>query len=80
MNTGKILLALCALAGACSAAHARVTDFKTVYVKPAFEGRTFGDVGAYERIDAVASFAVDPKSPQLANIVDLGRAPVNAAG
>lgn len=74
------MLALCALAGACSAAHARVTDFKTVSVKPAFEGRTFGDVGAYERIDAVASFAVDPKSPQLANIVDLGRAPVNAAG
>jgi hypothetical protein len=80
MNPGKIFWALCALASACCTAHARVTDFKTVSVKPAFEGRAFADVGAYERIDAVASFAVDPRSPQLANIVDLGRAPVNAAG
>lgn len=80
MNPGRLLLALCAFAAACGSAQARVTDFKTVAVTPAFEGRAFGDVGAYERIDAVASFAVDPASPQLANIVDLGRAPVNAAG
>lgn len=64
----------------CSLAQAHVTGFKTVSVKPAFEGRVFGDVGTYERIDAIASFAVDPKSPQLAGVVDLGRAPVNARG
>lgn len=80
MNTGKLGLALCVFAVACASAHARLTDFKTVSVKPAFEGRVFGAVGAYERIDAVASFAVDPASPQLASIVDLGRAPVNATG
>ncbi|MCZ2498839.1 hypothetical protein GN316_18910 [Xylophilus sp. Kf1] len=78
-------LARCALAFvivvcACAGAQARVTGFRTVSVQPAFEGRVFGEVGAYERVDAVASFAVDPGSPQLAGVVDLGRAPVNARG
>jgi hypothetical protein len=74
------LWALCALSCFSAAAQAYVTGFQTISVKPAFEGRVFGDVGAYERIDAIASFAVDPKSPQLANVVDLARAPVNRRG
>ena len=37
-------------------------------------GRTFGDGGAYERIDAVAHYAVDPGHPANAPIVDLDRA------
>ena len=35
-------------------------------------GRTFGDVGAYERIDAIAHYAVDPFLPSNAPITDLG--------
>ncbi|RCW68880.1 alpha/beta hydrolase domain-containing protein [Pseudorhodoferax soli] len=80
MTHFRFPLLLCALSVAWGLAQARVVDFRTVSVKPAFEGRVFGTTGAYERIDAVASFAVDPRSAQLANIVDIGRAPVNAAG
>ncbi len=37
------------------------------------EGERFGPVGAYERIDAVARYAVDPTTPANAGIVDLAR-------
>ena len=37
-------------------------------------GRAFGDGGPYERIDAVAHYAVDPVHPANAGIVDLDRA------
>jgi hypothetical protein len=40
-----------------------------------YEGGTgFGDVGAYERIDAIAHYAVDPTAAAHAGIVDLDRA------
>ena len=38
------------------------------------DGRAFGDSGPYERIDAVAHYAVDPAHPANAGIVDLDRA------
>ena len=42
--------------------------------EPYVGGRAFGDAGAYERIDAVAHYEVDPGHPANAPIVDLGRA------
>ena len=42
--------------------------------EPYAGGRAFGDAGAYERIDAVAHYEVDPGHPANAPIVDLGRA------
>ena len=48
--------------------------------RPFADGGAFGDVGAYERLDGQAKFAVDPDAaPQLA-VVDLKRAPRNAEG
>ena len=41
---------------------------------------SFGEAGAYERIDAVAHFSVDPASERAADIVDIDEAPVNEAG
>ncbi|MGI9595562.1 MAG: alpha/beta hydrolase domain-containing protein [Acidimicrobiales bacterium] len=41
---------------------------------PYLDGRAFGDVGGYERIDAVAHYAVDPDRPENRGIVDLGLA------
>lgn len=61
-------------------AQARVTGFTIVSQRPVFEGRTFGAVGTYERIDAVAEFAVDPDEPRLDAIVGVDDAPVNAEG
>ncbi|MDP6718269.1 MAG: hypothetical protein QGF59_06435, partial [Pirellulaceae bacterium] len=39
--------------------------------KPYDAGQAFGDVGAYEQIDGVATFAVDPNNPANALITDL---------
>ena len=48
--------------------------------RPFANGQTFGAVGAYEQIDGIAHFAVDPYHPDHAVIADLGLAPRNAAG
>ncbi|MCH9675826.1 MAG: hypothetical protein K0U93_30600 [Gammaproteobacteria bacterium] len=47
---------------------------------PYCDGKQFGDVGAYERIDAWAHYEVDPAHPANDGIVDLKRAPRNGAG
>ena len=43
-------------------------------------GQTFGDVGAYEQLDGVAYFAVDPQHPKNRAVADIGLAPRNADG
>ena len=48
--------------------------------EPLAEGQSFGAAGAYERIDGVVVFAVNPANPANASIVDLEYAPVDAAG
>lgn len=48
--------------------------------RPFAGGQAFGEVGAYERFDGRAHFAVDPKAPAQAGVVDLDKAPVNAEG
>jgi hypothetical protein len=47
---------------------------------PYEDGFAFGETGAYERLDGVVRFAVDPAHPANAAIVDLDKAPRNAAG
>jgi hypothetical protein len=47
---------------------------------PAFEGRSFGSVGTYDRIIARATIAVSPDDPHNSIIVDLDRAPRNVQG
>lgn len=49
-------------------------------VRPFAEGHAFGDVGAYERLKGVARGVLDPAHPQNRDIVDLDKAPRNAAG
>jgi hypothetical protein len=43
-------------------------------------GMNFGDVGAYECIKGRAHMAVDPASPDVAGVVDLGKAPRDSDG
>lgn len=57
-----------------------VVEFKIKRREPYAEGREFGDVGAYERIDARAGYAVDPLHPTSAGIVDLELAPRDPSG
>jgi hypothetical protein len=66
------------LANPCAA---KVVKFEIVRVEsPAFEGRSFGPVGTYDRIIAHATIAVSPDDPHNKIIVDLDRAPRNAQG
>src|SRR5262249_37183871 len=44
------------------------------------EGKSFGATGPYERITAIAHFAVDPDHPRNRGIIDLSLAPRNADG
>jgi len=48
--------------------------------KPYADGQEFGDVGAYEQIDGVATFAVDPNNSANELIVDLKLAPRDGDG
>ena len=59
---------------------AQVVKFDVVERVPAFAGRSFGEVGAYERITARATIALDPTDDRNAVIADLTLAPRNAAG
>jgi hypothetical protein len=47
---------------------------------PAFGGKTFGKVGAYEKLRGKAYGEIDPKLPQNALITDLQFAPRNSRG
>ncbi|MBC8282168.1 MAG: hypothetical protein H8E48_15415 [Chloroflexi bacterium] len=47
---------------------------------PYSEGRSFGDVGAYEQLDGTVHFAVDPADPANALITDVALAPKNSDG
>ena len=49
-------------------------------ISPAFDGRRFGDVGAYELIIGQAFGSLDPKSPANGAVVGLDKAPVNKVG
>jgi len=60
---------------------AKIVKFEILKVEsPAFEGRTFGAVGTYDRIVARATIAVAPDDIHNQIIVDLDRAPRNAQG
>jgi hypothetical protein len=73
-----LVAGILACAGPCSA---KIVKFEIVRVEsPAFEGRSFGAVGTYDRIVARATIAVTPDDPHNTIIVDLDRAPRNAQG
>jgi hypothetical protein len=60
---------------------AKIVKFEILKIEsPAFEGRTFGTVGTYDRILARATIAVTPEDINDKIIVDLDRAPRNAQG
>jgi hypothetical protein len=62
------------------ALRAEIVKFDVLERVPAFAGRSFGDVGVYERITARATIALDPANYRDAIITDLAQAPRTAAG
>jgi hypothetical protein len=67
-----IWLPWCAFAG--------LLRFEITERSPVLQGKPFGTAGAYERIVGRAYFAVDPDAPANRLIVNLKKAPRNAAG
>lgn len=61
-------------------AQARITRIEITKVEPAFDGRSFGGVGAYEKLTGKAYGAVDPKSARNRIIQDIALAPRNKQG
>jgi hypothetical protein len=62
-------------------AQARITRIEIKRVEqPTFQGRSFGTVGAYEKLVGRAFGEVDPNDPRNALIVDIAHAPKNARG
>lgn len=59
---------------------AELTRFEITSREPYADGRGFGEVGPYEKIEGRAWFAVDPVHPANAEIVDLEFAPRNEQG
>jgi hypothetical protein len=61
-------------------ADAGITALQITSRAPAFNGASFGSVGAYENIVGVAKGEVDPNNPLNAIITDIALAPRNARG
>ncbi len=60
---------------------ARITRIEIARIQsPAFDGRVFGQVGAYEKLRGKAYGEIDPTSPQHTIITDIRFAPRNARG
>ncbi len=77
----KIVIFVIAMACATPVVlRAEVVTFNVLERVPAFAGRNFGDVGAFERITARATIALDPADDRNAVITDLNLAPRTAQG
>ena len=59
---------------------AAVVDIKIESRTPVLQGKEFGTVGAYEKLEGVVTFALDPAHAANAKIVDLDNAPHNTEG
>src|SRR6266851_1176626 len=63
-----------------SSSEGRVVRFVVEQKRIIADGKSFGDVGPYERLDGTAYFEVDPKDRLNAVIVNIDKAPRNAKG
>ena len=76
-----LLIALAFLLLTPAPSDARVTRVEIERVEsPTFEGRSFGDVGPYEKLVGRVYGEVDPETPESAVIADIELAPRNAKG
>ena len=80
-NRTSIAIAIAASLLATGSARAQITEFALEVVEsPALGGRHFGAAGQYEWLRGVVAGALDPADPRHEHIVNVDRAPRNAAG
>jgi hypothetical protein len=72
--------AVAALVAWTPISEARVTSITILSTTPAFDGRVFGDVGAYEQVRGRVTGELDPLSRHNSVITDIELAPRNADG
>lgn len=77
---GRVLCAFLSFTLFCPAAFAEAVRFQITARQPVAEGQSFGERGAYERIDGRVFYELDPAHAANAAIVDLKLAPRNSAG
>jgi hypothetical protein len=80
LRVGRALMAAVAVACAIDCAQAEVTRIEIASRTDILEGKPFGASGAYEKIVGTVFFSVDPAHPRNSAIVDLDKAPRDAAG
>ena len=73
--TGSVMLAFMP-----QSAEARVVRIVVERTTPYADGKTFGEAGAFERLEGTVYMEVDPEDPLNAVVVNLDRAPRNAKG
>src|SRR5690348_9416983 len=77
---GILGLLLVTFVFASCSARAELTRVEISTRQDVLGGKTFGTVGAYEKLSGKVYFAIDPKNPHNKIIADLDKAPKNAQG
>jgi hypothetical protein len=77
---GRVAIGLAGLASVVASADARITRIEITKTEPAFDGQSFGDVGAYEHLTGWVTGELDPADPGNSGIQDINLAARNARG
>ena len=80
LRLGCALFAMAAVTFSNFRAHAEVTRIEIAARSDILGGKSFGPVGAYEKIIGKVYFSIDPTHPRNVAIVDVEKAPRDAAG
>ena len=80
LHARRITLLALALALAPAALRAEVTRVEITSRTDVLGGKSFGEVGPYEKLVGKIYFALDPQNPHNKTIVDLDKAPRNGQG
>jgi hypothetical protein len=80
LRLGCALFAMAGVTFSNFSAHAEVTSIEIAARADILGGKSFGTVGAYEKIIGKVYFSIDPTHPRNVAIVDVEKAPRDAAG
>src|SRR5262249_34428149 len=80
VRIARLLLLIALLGCVHGVASAEVTRVEIASRADVLDGKPFGDAGPYEKIVGKVFFAVDPNHPANKHIVDVDKAPRDAAG
>ena len=80
LRLGYALFAMAGVTFSNFSAHAEVTSIEIAARADILGGKSFGTVGAYEKIIGKVYFSIDPTHPRNVSIVDVEKAPRDAAG